>query len=667
VLIKSEQGPALPNCKKYSLGHAGRTCKLLWAAWLAACVFFLPVHLQAAPGEPPAPPVVIRGFRPGQLIAGSVTCLVDSARSAGLSQIRQIPFSVPYNSFVQLLNQSPAHKTFWLKFSLANQTDSALLVYLYCGEINFTDLYFITHDQPVQRVPGGNLRREQPGGSFIGNISPTLPFRIQAHQQGELILKLIQKTEEYHFDDIFLYDEADLSQTLDADFEGSHYFMIFQLVFQGILICQLLYVLFQWMIIRRWEYLYYFFYLLSVILYFLSKYEKLFAIDLLFSRYPLLTVYLNKTLLILPYFFYFRFVRSFLEMPVQYPVMNQWIIRIEYFLLAYLVFDLAFILATFNVKLQRELYTYILFMVFIASASFIIYLFRQKKPLIYYILSGSLFVGLGNIIAMTLTYLDDEKIMHSSPYKLVFSQAGIILEIFCFTAGLSYKSMSAEKEKIKSQEKLIEQLKANDMLQNKMQLIRNQIAQDLHDDIGSTLSSISILSNMAIKEKNANQAMSAMHEIKNSTVTLMERMDDIVWSINPKNDSLENLLLRIKRFATSLFEAKNMDYTITIEENIHEVRLPMEYRQHIYLILKEGINNIIKYSDATKAMIRVSYRNEWLELLLEDNGKGFDSTGSFSGNGLPGMKNRAGMMQADLVIQSAAGQGTKILLRLKIK
>jgi signal transduction histidine kinase len=266
-----------------------------------------------------------------------------------------------------------------------------------------------------------------------------------------------------------------------------------------------------------------------------------------------------------------------------------------------------------------------------------------------------------------LTYLEDEGILHNLPYKLIFSQAGIILEIFCFTAGLSYKSMSAEKEKIKSQENLIEQLKANELLQTKMQNIRNKIAQDLHDDIGSTLSSISILSNLALKEKNVNQTIATMHEIKDSSVTLMEKMDDIVWSINPRNDSLENLLLRIKRFATTLFEAKNIDYAITIQENINEVKLSMEYRQHIYLILKEAINNLVKYADATQAVIQVSYRDSVLELKLQDNGKGFDLSRPFTGNGLLSMKNRADLMQAELIMKSSPEEGSSVLLRLKIK
>ena len=113
--------------------------------------------------------------------------------------------------------------------------------------------------------------------------------------------------------------------------------------------------------------------------------------------------------------------------------------------------------------------------------------------------------------------------------------------------------MSAEKEKIKSQENLIEQLKANELLQTKMQNIRNKIAQDLHDDIGSTLSSISIISNIAIKEKNTDQTTATMMEIKDSSISLMEKMDDIVWSINPRNDSLENLLSTDQAFCDNSF------------------------------------------------------------------------------------------------------------------
>jgi signal transduction histidine kinase len=611
--------------------------------------------------------VTCKGFLKKNLTVGSVSYLIDSTSAFGISQISGMAFPVSYSFFKNRIRRPSTEDHFWIKFDLTNHSDSSIQIYLYCGDLNYVNLYLLSEGQSVQVVRDGNLRSIRPENSFLKKTSPTIPFFLKAKQRGVLFLELVQKTEDFSFDDIVLYDSYSLFETEGEDFEWTRNEFIFQLIFQGFVLCQLLYAFFQWIIIRRREYLYYFFYIFSVSLYFLSKFEHSYYVQVVFSRLPLMTVYLNKTLLILPYFFYFRFVRSFLDMPVNYPIMNKWLIRIENFLLVYMIFDLIFILITFNVRMQREIYSVIFILVFLTAVSFIFYLFGEKKKLIYYVLTGSLFAGLGNVIGLVLTNLNDASLLHNISGILLFSQTGIILEIFCFTAGLSYKSMSVEKEKIKSQESLIEQLKANEQLQKKMQHIRNHIAQDLHDDIGSTLSSISILSNLALKNKNSGQTLATMNEIKNSSVNLMEKMDDIVWSINPRNDTLENLLLRIKRVATVLFEAQNIDYAISIPENITEVMLPMEWRQHIYLILKEAINNLVKYSEATRALIEVNYQDSELRIHLEDNGRGFDISGSSSGNGLLSMKNRSDLMQAELTIYSSAGQGTRILLRLKIK
>ena len=148
---------------------------------------------------------------------------------------------------------------------------------------------------------------------------------------------------------------------------------------------------------------------------------------------------------------------------------------------------------------------------------------------------------------------------------------------------------------------------------------------------------------------------------------LMEKMDDIVWSINPNNDSLENLLLRIKRFAAQLFEAKGIEYDITIQENIHQVKLPMEHRQHIYLIMKEAINNLVKYSCSSRATIEVAVNHHHLVVSIRDNGVGFDTDEKYTGNGILSMQNRAALMKARLYIQSQKENGTAVQLQVKIK
>ena len=606
--------------------------------------------------------IAVNGFTNQLSIINPVSCFIDSAKLSD-AEIFQSNFNIPYSSFSEQFNKNYFTKIFWLQFEIKNNSDSNQTFYLFCGDINYITAYFESADNKEQIIQSGSLKGNN--DAVFYNLS-VLPIIVSPKQSGKIFLKLEQKTQEFDFDGISIYNQTALNNSLFADYKSDRTFVFFELLFQGFLLCQIFYVLFQWIIIKRKEYLYYFFYLSIISLYFLSKYESIYGISLLFSRYPILTVYLSKTFLILPYFLYFRFVRSFLEMPLNYPRLNKWIIRIEKFLLFYLIFDLSFIIITFNQKIQLEIYTYIFSLLFLTVASFIVYLFRQKKVLIYYILTGSLFVGIGNILGLIFTYLDNNLHVDLGFHNmLIFSQIGIVLEIICFTAGLSYKSKSAEEEKIKSQQNLIEQLKANEVLQSRMQNIRNKIAQDLHDDIGSTLSSISILSDLALKEKNIIQANEVVSEIKNNSIILMEKMDDIVWSINPKNDSLENLLIRIKRFATQLFEAKEIDYTIEIDENIAEVKLPMDYRQHIYLILKEAINNLVKYSQAIKAEIKVCCNNNLLELYVIDNGKGFIQQESITGNGILSMKSRALLMNAELIINSELNKGTEILLKVR--
>lgn len=147
----------------------------------------------------------------------------------------------------------------------------------------------------------------------------------------------------------------------------------------------------------------------------------------------------------------------------------------------------------------------------------------------------------------------------------------------------------------------------------------------------------------------------------------MEKMDDIVWSINPRNDSIEDLMLRIKRFASKLLEAKEIEYTIDIDDSIHNAKLDMETRQHIYLIMKEAINNLVKYSNCTKACIKVKYNNNYLKIEISDNGKGFNQQQIQLGNGIISMKKRAEAIHAQMKIDTELNKGTIVSLQTRIK
>lgn len=607
------------------------------------------------------------GFKNELTSSTGLTYFIDPGKSIDFPEIQFKKFTVPAAVFFKKFNTAPQKNYYWAKFAIQNNSDSVLHPFIFCDGINYVTLYLASPNHPVQKIEGGSLRDRNKNLTEEEQMYSSIAVTLAPHQAGVVYIKMIQKTEEFFFTGIEIYKRNVFYNTIENFYYNNRQEIMWSLLFQGFVICQILYVFFQWMIIKRKEYLYYFFYLLIILLFFMSKQGIYSGGSFLFSRHPVWSVYLDDTLQILPYFLYYRFIRYFLEIKQNHPTLNKWIIRLEYFLLAYLVFDFLLVTTTFKVQLQTRIFAYIISIVFIITAVFIFYLLMKKQTFIYFILLGSLAVGLGNILGVLFTFLIfNEHIQIHINNTLIFSEIGIVIEIIFFTVGLSYKNKLIEKEKLISQENLIQQLKENQLLNSKMLNVRNKISFDLHDEIGSTLSAISILSEMAMHEKKDTETASMLEEIKQNSISVMERMDDIVWNINPNNDSMEKLFLRITTFAAKLFEAKGINYKIEIDGNVKQINVLMEYRQHIYLIMKEAVNNLVKYSGCTEAGILVCYNTVLLTITIKDNGAGYDISQNSKGNGLNSMKRRAQEMDAEIVMQSRINEGTTIQLFIKI-
>ena len=198
----------------------------------------------------------------------------------------------------------------------------------------------------------------------------------------------------------------------------------------------------------------------------------------------------------------------------------------------------------------------------------------------------------------------------------------------------------------------------------KLQTLRNKIASDLHDDVGSTLSSIAIFSEVA--QQQSKEVIPMLNTIGESARKMLDAMADIVWTINPENDQFEKIILRMRSFAYELLGAKKIEFEFNADEDITKKKLPMSVRKNLYLIFKEATNNLAKYSEATKASFTIKDENNKLNMLISDNGKGFDVTKEFIGNGLKNMKKRADEIGAKLLIDSNPGGGTTINLFVDI-
>lgn len=210
------------------------------------------------------------------------------------------------------------------------------------------------------------------------------------------------------------------------------------------------------------------------------------------------------------------------------------------------------------------------------------------------------------------------------------------------------------------------QLKKKLEQQNSLLSMRNNISQDLHDDIGASLSNINILNELARRtvhqpDKSKEYLSKASEDIQR----ISESLSDIVWNINPKYDDPGNLFIRMKRYAADMLDGKNIRGQFDFPANETNLFLSMTQRRDLYLIFKEAVNNLVKYSEAKNALIKIAAIDHTIEMIVQDDGKGFDRDKTRLGNGLQNMEHRAKAAGAKVVVQSTPGAGTVVKLEMK--
>jgi ligand-binding sensor domain-containing protein/two-component sensor histidine kinase len=192
--------------------------------------------------------------------------------------------------------------------------------------------------------------------------------------------------------------------------------------------------------------------------------------------------------------------------------------------------------------------------------------------------------------------------------------------------------------------------------------IKSKLSADLHDNIGSGLTEISILSELASSElKSMSESSSAkLKSISDKARTLIDNMSDIVWMVNPQRDSLYHLILRLKDTYSDIFHSLGISFGTINLEKFAAIKLPMDYKQNLFLIFKEAVNNSIKHSKCKKITLEANLNKDFLELSLTDDGIGMDLEKIKYGNGILNMKSRARVLNGDLQIISLPQRTTII-------
>ncbi|MBN8790059.1 MAG: hypothetical protein J0I84_23495 [Terrimonas sp.] len=295
------------------------------------------------------------------------------------------------------------------------------------------------------------------------------------------------------------------------------------------------------------------------------------------------------------------------------------------------------------------------------AVAIIVYAFKTNLPFSRFLLYGLICYASGTLLTILMNLLRNMEVRHlfTFGYPLLFIRLGVLGDMF-FLLLVILKKWHWQEQQL-AVEKISTQLT--------MEKLRNKLSMELHDDIGATLSGLSMYGHLAgeqLKNGDTTSVQNSLTVIQESAIEMVNKLNDIVWFTNPTQDNLPKLIQHIEEYARKMTRAKGILVEIHTDPISQHQQLSIEKRRNIYLLCKEAINNAVKYSEGTLLELKVVQEKDIIAFSVIDNGKGFDAATVRKGNGLDNMQQRADDIGAKLLLQSNEEEGTIISIRLKI-
>jgi len=199
--------------------------------------------------------------------------------------------------------------------------------------------------------------------------------------------------------------------------------------------------------------------------------------------------------------------------------------------------------------------------------------------------------------------------------------------------------------------------------------LRIQIASDLHDDVGSRLTKVAMVTEFVDREtSSSDRSKPHIQAIARTTREVIQSMDEIVWTINPKNDTLDNLANYIFQYTQEYFQNTSVRCRIDVPARLPDHALSTEERHNLFMAVKEALNNVLKHAQADEVRIGLTVQESKMTIRIIDNGKGFEvAKVNGSGNGLENMRARLGRVGGKLMVESQPGKGTRVEMEAPIR
>jgi signal transduction histidine kinase len=584
---------------------------------------------------------------------------IPNAQIPGLKIDEKIP-----EEYREKLPFSMIGGTVYLKFLLYNGADSALQFYFTPGRYCETVELFKASPEKVREtfvpLPGTMGISLIPGGYQL--------IRLGSKEKALFFAKLnfIRTADDYLAPKII---KADFLPYVKADYsEKGSAVNILNYLIAGVLLMMIFYSLSVYFQNYSIEFLYYSVYAACMGTWLFLKsyfYESTTSFNYFFEGY------LDFIIQTIGYFFYLLFFRRFLDTRKNHPFLEKilgisnWtvgILLIAYVILYYITDEFKLINLIENTTKQFLL---------VASVVFIIYGLIKKEPLMNYLVAGQCMLTLFSIVCFLLimTPFRVAPATHSVLNDpLLYYQIGLILELILLMSGISYKSKRDWIERVKEQGRLKldnerkEFEKQVAVLEAKQQE-RNRISADMHDELGSGVTAIRLMSEI-VKAKMKENTLPEIEKISHSANELLNKMNTIIWTMVSSNDTLENLIAYIRAYAVEFFESTPISCHFIAPTSIPAKALSGEKRSNLFLALKEALNNVLKHSHASNVTIDIQVESK-LMITISDDGVGInmEKLRKF-GNGLHNMKKRIESIEGAFLIENKQGTRTRFELEL---
>lgn len=578
-------------------------------------------------------------------------------RKASLAAVYpSLSFKRNYRGFIP--NNSVTKKAI-VRFNICNSRDTAISVWFFPGLYFWNVQLYEVHDNQLQAIPS-----KKPDNS--DNISYRF-LTVQPHDSIALVAELSQVKTYLNTINPRLINTGYLPAYVKAFHSSNTDSDLITFLFCGLLLMLILYSLANFFQEGNTEFLYYsgYAFFLGLMLFAKAIYSFHSTAISFFQEEYLDFVMQNCGLL-----FYMAFMQKFLATKREHIFLHRFYnAGMIMLVVAILIYSwLHFFSDNFVLQNGIENATKILLLAMIVI--FLVYSLRTwRDKLLRYLFWGNfclfIFSLLSQIIVMYNPLRNLPGILGNS---LFYYEMGLFLELVFFLSGLNYKNRvllifnARERERLKAENQMKEYEKELAVFKAQQEE-RERISADMHDELGSGMTAIRLMSEIARNKMKGNVPVE-IEKISHSADEVLNKMNAIIWSMNSGNDTVDNLVSYIRSYALEYFENTPIDCKVNIPETIDNIEVTGDKRRNIFLCVKESLNNAMKHSKASEIRINILIR-ETLEINISDNGVGIDlkSIRQF-GNGLKNIAKRMDSIGGTYRIQNQDGTVTILSLPL---